>query len=108
VINGSIGVKTIGYFWDMHVHREGNQFVLNEGSYVAAVPPKKRSKKRPPGGGGGGGKRRPPKRSGGVGAPRPKPNLTKGDKGDDKEKANVVKVGDSGATPNTGSDSGEE
>ncbi|MEM9267111.1 MAG: hypothetical protein AAGA46_16465, partial [Cyanobacteria bacterium P01_F01_bin.13] len=47
VINGSIGVKTIGYFWDMHVHREGNQFVLNEGSYVAAVPPKKRSKKRP-------------------------------------------------------------
>ena len=93
VINGSIGVKTIGYFWDMHVHREGNQFVLNEGSYVAAVPPKKRSKRRPEGGGrSGGGKRRPPaKRSG---APRPKPNLTKGDRG---EKPNVVKVGDSGA-----------
>ncbi|MBT9316356.1 hypothetical protein [Leptothoe spongobia] len=101
VINGSIGVKTIGYFWDMHVHREGNQFVLNEGSYVAAVPPKKRSKRRPGGssGGGGGGKRRPPaKRSG---APRPKPNLAKGDGG---EKPNVVKVGDSSsAVPDTDS-----
>ncbi|MEM9980744.1 MAG: hypothetical protein AAF808_24220, partial [Cyanobacteria bacterium P01_D01_bin.2] len=48
VINGSIGVKTIGYFWDLHVQREGNQFVLTEGSYVAAVPPKKKSKQRRP------------------------------------------------------------
>lgn len=72
VINGSIAEKTIGYFWDMHVLREGNQFMLTDGSYVAAVPPKKRSKKRI--GGNGGGKRRPPKRSGG---PRPKPNLSK-------------------------------
>ncbi|NEQ52096.1 MAG: hypothetical protein F6K11_18470 [Leptolyngbya sp. SIO3F4] len=96
VINGSIGVKTIGYFWDMHVHREGNQFVLNEGSYVAAVPPKKRSKKRFNGGGNGngGGKRRPSKR---PGAPRPKPNLAKGDGG---EKPNAVKVGDSVTTEN--------
>ncbi|MEM9264715.1 MAG: hypothetical protein AAGA46_04250 [Cyanobacteria bacterium P01_F01_bin.13] len=97
VINGSIGVKTIGYFWDMHVHREGNQFVLNEGSYVAAVPPKKRSKRRPAGGNGG--KRRPPKRSG----PRPKPTLSKDD-GVKGEKPNVVKVGDSSsATQNVDS-----
>ena len=105
VINGSIGVKTIGYFWDMHVHREGNQFVLNEGSCVAAVPPKKRSAQQPrrPGGGKSfGGKRRssPPKRSG---APRPKPNLNKGDGG---EKPNVVKVAETVATADT--DSSEE
>ncbi|MEM7063827.1 MAG: hypothetical protein AAF572_11765 [Cyanobacteria bacterium P01_B01_bin.77] len=109
VINGNIGVKTIGYFWDMHVQREGNQFVLTEGSYVAAVPPKKRSKKRPMGSSGGpSGKRRPPKRSG----PRPKPNLAKDD-GDAKngvtkvDKPNVVKVGDSGGTA-AETDSSEE
>ena len=108
VINGSIGVKTIGYFWDMHVHREGNQFVLADGSYVAAVPPKKRSNKRPAG---GGGKRRPAKR---TGAPRPKPNLSKG--GDAKESGEkpssekpssekpVVKVGDSGAAADSPQD----
>lgn len=94
VVNGSIGVKTIGYFWDMHVQREGNQFLLSEGSYIGAVPPKKRSKKRPMGGssGGPGGKRRFPKRTG----PRPKPNLAKDDndvKNDIKViKPNVVKV----------------
>ena len=97
LINGNIGVKTIGYFWDMHVQREGNQFVLREGSYVGAVPPKKRSKRRPPSGGGG--KRRPPaKRS------RPKPNLAKDDGSRAEkpaEKPTVIKVGDSStsATP---------
>ena len=75
-ISGSIGVKTIGYFWDMHVQREGNQFVLTEGSYVAAVPPKKRSKRKPAGDRMGG-KRRPPKRS--SSRPSPKPNLAKDD-----------------------------
>ena len=95
LINGSIGVKTIGYFWDMHVHREGNQFVLTEGNYVAAVPPKKRSKKRP-----FGGKKRPPKRSS-----RPKPNLAK-DEGAKAEKQSVVKVGDSSSAPSP--DSSEE
>ena len=74
-ISGSIGVKTIGYFWDMHVQREGNQFVLTEGNYVAAVPPKKRSKRKPAGDRMGG-KRRPPKRSS---RPSPKPNLAKDD-----------------------------
>ena len=90
VISGSIGVKTIGYFWDMHVHREGNQFVLTEGNYVAAVPPKKKSKKRMFAGGGG--KRRPSKRPGS----RPKPNLSRDD-GAKVEKPNVVKVGNGGA-----------
>lgn len=102
LINGSIGVKTIGYFWDMHVHREGNQFVLNEGSYVAAVPPKKRSKKRAFG---GGVKKRPPKRSS-----RPKPNLNKdeGAKAEkpSAEKQTVVKVGDSSSA--SGLDNSEE
>ncbi len=97
VINGSIGVKTIGYFWDMHVHREGNQFVLNEGSYVAAVPPKKRSQqqssRRPPGNSFGA-KRRPAKRSG---APRPKLNLAKDSDGD---KSPAVTVAE-GATTST-------
>ena len=91
VINGSIGVKTIGYFWDLHVQREGNQFVLTEGSYIAAVPPKKKSKQRrpPP----SGGKRRPPKRS----SPRPKPNLTGAKVDKQVEKQTAVSVADSSA-----------
>ena len=99
-ISGSIGVKTIGYFWDMHVQREGNQFVLTEGSYVGAVPPKKRSKKKFVG---GGGKRRGgPKRS----RPNPKPNLTKDDGSKvDKpvEKPNVVVNVSNGATADAAS-----
>ncbi|MEA5466563.1 hypothetical protein [Leptothoe sp. PORK10 BA2] len=103
VINGSIGVKTIGYFWDMHVYREGNQFVLNEGSYVGAVPPKKRSEqppqsRRPPSGGNSfGAKRRPAKRSG---APRPKPNLAKGEDGE-KPTAVTVAEGNTASTTTT-------
>ena len=95
VINGSIGVKTIGYFWDLHVQREGNQFVLTEGSYVAAVPPKKKSKQRrpPP----SGGKRRPPNRS----APRPKPNLTGAKVDKQVEQQTVVSVADSSAPTDT-------
>ncbi|MEO0869770.1 MAG: hypothetical protein AAFY17_15300, partial [Cyanobacteria bacterium J06642_11] len=93
VVNGSIGVKTIGYFWDMDVRREGNQFVLTEGHYVAAVPPKKRSKKRI--GGPSGGKRRPSKR---PGAPRPKPHGDKVNReinrGGDDSKPKVVHVGE--------------
>ncbi|MEM9804483.1 MAG: hypothetical protein AAF959_04330 [Cyanobacteria bacterium P01_D01_bin.56] len=101
VINGSIGVKTIGYFWDMDVHREGNQFVLTEGHYVAAVPPKKRSKKRIGGGPGGGGKRRPSfKRSA---PPRPKTHgdkpVVKGEVNKDEPKTSVVQIADSGSAP---------
>ena len=73
------------------MHREGNQFVLTEGSYVAAVPPKKKSKKRVFAGGGG--KRRPPSKRPGS---RPKPNLSRDD-GAKVEKPNVVKVGNGGA-----------
>ncbi len=102
LINGSIAVKTIGYFWDMHVNREGNQFVLTDGSYVAAVPPKKRSKKKMAGGGPG--KRKPAKRSS-----RPKPNLNNDDgiKAEKPaEKPNVVvKVG--GSNPDVETDSPE-
>ncbi|NEZ55443.1 hypothetical protein [Adonisia turfae] len=97
VINGNISVKTIGYFWDMHVQRQGNQLILTDGSYVGAVPPKKRSKKKPMGGGGGS-KRRPPSSKRG-GRPSPKPNLVKDDTAR-VEKSNadapkVVKVGNS-------------
>lgn len=108
VINGSIGVKTIGYFWDMDVRREGNQFVLTEGHYVAAVPPKKRSKKRI-GGGNGGGKRRPSfKRSG---PPRPKPHgdkpVVKGEVSKDEPKTTVVQVADGGSAPAVSESTGD-
>ena len=76
LVNGQIEVKTIGYFWDLHVRREANQLVMTDGSYVAAVPPKKRSKRRPMNGTGGG--RRPAKR--GSSAPRPKPVKSSGPK----------------------------
>ncbi|MEO1589862.1 MAG: hypothetical protein AAFU71_01085 [Cyanobacteria bacterium J06632_22] len=57
LINGKIEEKTIGYFWDFDVRREGLDLVVHGGSCIAAVPPKKK-KKRFGGGGGGGGKKR--------------------------------------------------
>ena len=58
-VAGQISGKTVGYFWELDVERQGKQLVLLEGRTIGIVPPKKRkkSKRRGPGGPGGGGRR---------------------------------------------------
>jgi len=62
VLKGTLEGKAVGYFWDLHVQREGNILVVQEGTMIGAVPPQKR--KKPPfnkrGGGGRRGGGRPP------------------------------------------------
>jgi hypothetical protein len=67
VLVGALEGKAVGYFWDLHVQREGNMLVVQEGTMIGAVPPQKRGKKPPfnKRRGGGGGGRRPP----GAGGP---------------------------------------
>ncbi len=69
---GHISGKTVGYFWELDVARQGEQLVLVEGKVIALVPPKKKKKKRgkPPGGRGG---RRPD----GVSPLKPVPSVNK-------------------------------
>jgi hypothetical protein len=82
------GPKTIGYFWDMDIGREGQALVIKSSNLIAIVPPFKGPKRRHfgfgggggfrrggPGGpgGGGGGFRRGPGGPGGPGSSRPAP-----------------------------------
>lgn len=46
ILTGKIEGKTIGYFWDLHVQRQGNRLVVQDGTMVAMVPPRKNKKKR--------------------------------------------------------------
>lgn len=70
VLKGVLEGKAVGYFWDLHVQREGNMLVLQKGTMIAAVPPQKRTRKKPPfnrRGGPGGNRRgggRPPQGGG--------------------------------------------
>ncbi|MGJ3249950.1 MAG: hypothetical protein ACFE0J_02290 [Elainellaceae cyanobacterium] len=59
-LKGTLDRKAIGYFWDLHVQRQGNDLVVQDGMMIGLVPPSKRSgKSRRSGGGPGrvGGKR---------------------------------------------------
>ncbi|MEL6247124.1 MAG: hypothetical protein AAFR15_03845 [Cyanobacteria bacterium J06627_15] len=58
LINGTIHGKTIGYFWDFDVRREGRLLVVHGGNCIGAVPPKKNKKRA------GGGKKRFPGKGG--------------------------------------------
>lgn len=40
-IIGTLPQKAIGYFWDLHVKREGNDLVLQSGTSIAAMPVQK-------------------------------------------------------------------
>lgn len=88
---GALEGKAVGYFWDLHVQREGNMLVVQEGTMIGAVPPQKRSKRPPFNQRRGGGGRRPqggpprkrwqnrdgqqrPTRSGGSDRPTPPQN----------------------------------
>lgn len=58
-LKGGLEGRPIGYFWDLHVQRQGDRLVIQEGTSVAQLPSKRR--KKPPfkrGGKGGGGKPR--------------------------------------------------
>jgi len=57
-LNGELEGKTVGYFWDFQVQREGNLLVVKESKMIGLVPPRKR-KGRPEG---PGNKKRPPSR----------------------------------------------
>ncbi|MEB3251724.1 MAG: hypothetical protein VKO01_06270 [Cyanobacteriota bacterium] len=43
-LQGSIEGRTVGYFWDFHLKRQGKILILYRASVVAIVPPKKRAK----------------------------------------------------------------
>jgi len=64
-LKGVVTGKTVGYFWDFNVYRQGNNLLVQDGSMVALVPPKKRKV-------GEGGKKfhRPFNRGGKSGAPK--------------------------------------
>ncbi|NCJ08748.1 hypothetical protein GS597_19995 [Synechococcales cyanobacterium C] len=55
---GLLPPKALGYFWDLHIQRQGNNLVIRSGTSIALLPPQKRAK----GGGYRGGKK--PFRSG--------------------------------------------
>jgi hypothetical protein len=62
-LKGSLEGKVVGYFWELHVQRQEQELLVQDGRMVALVPPKKK-KKLP------GGKRLPRGRfSGGPGGP---------------------------------------
>jgi hypothetical protein len=73
--------KTVGYFWDMHVKREGQELIITSCTPVKMVPPKRSTgeKRRfSPGGPRGGrppmgGARRPPMGVSSAPAPKPRP-----------------------------------
>jgi hypothetical protein len=61
-LKGMLEGKALGYFWDLHVQREGRELVVREATQIGVVPPQKKR------GGSSGG--RPPRRGGGPGPRR--------------------------------------
>ncbi|ABW26886.1 hypothetical protein [Acaryochloris marina] len=43
-LTGNLKDKTLGYFWDLHVQRQGGELAIVNGQKVALVPPKRKSK----------------------------------------------------------------
>lgn len=41
---GNLTDKTLGYFWDLHIQRQGEELAIIKGQRIALVPPKRRSK----------------------------------------------------------------
>lgn len=68
-IQGLLGNRAVGYFWDVLAERQGTLLTVAAATSIALVPPKKRPKGKP-----GIGKK-PPRRPGGAraGGPAPRP-----------------------------------
>lgn len=45
ILRGTLEGKAVGYFWDLHIQRQGNDLVLQNGTMIALVPPRKRKVK---------------------------------------------------------------
>jgi hypothetical protein len=45
-VNGVLPQKAVGYFWDLHVKRQGSDLILQEGTSIAQMPVQRH--KRPP------------------------------------------------------------
>ncbi len=45
ILHGTLEGKTVGYFWDLHAQRQGNNLTLQSGTLIGLVPPKKRKSK---------------------------------------------------------------
>lgn len=45
ILHGTLEGKTVGYFWDLHAQRQGNNLILQSGTLIGLVPPKKRKSK---------------------------------------------------------------
>lgn len=63
-LNGVLTGKTIGYFWELNVRREGANLVVQDGRSIGMIPPKKRPK-------GAAGERSGPGRGGRFGDKKP-------------------------------------
>lgn len=70
-VSGEITGKTVGYFWDLDVERQGDKLVLTDSHTVGIVPPKKKKKGKTFGG------PRKGRRPGPGAGSRPKPSLSK-------------------------------
>ncbi|RZM75661.1 hypothetical protein [Leptolyngbya iicbica] len=70
---GAIAGKTVGYFWEFEVERQGEKLVMTDGRPIRMVPPKKKKQ----GGRGGGFPRRNRRGDGGDRPSRPTRNADK-------------------------------
>ncbi|NET51739.1 MAG: hypothetical protein F6K09_24445 [Merismopedia sp. SIO2A8] len=54
-LQGLLQGRVVGYFWDFHVQRNGNNLIVDEANMIGIVPPRKK-RRRSFGGKGGGGR----------------------------------------------------
>jgi hypothetical protein len=45
-LQGTVDGKSVGYFWELNVHRQGQALSVKDGKMIALVPPKKRKTKK--------------------------------------------------------------
>lgn len=53
ILQGKLEGKNVGYFWDLHIQRDGKLLIVQDGTLIGLVPPRKRKsgdQKRRPGG----------------------------------------------------------
>lgn len=74
-VKGALSGRTVGYFWNLDVRREGSVLVLEQGNPIGIVPPQKKRAK----GGGRGGPRRGSTDRRPSGSNRPRPRRSEGD-----------------------------
>lgn len=67
-LKGRLEGRVVGYFWDLHAQRNGNDLIVTDSNMIKIVPPQKNRRKKP-GGRGGGGRGGPRRRDGGGSRP---------------------------------------